>query len=306
MDLAAARRLVTAAGPTWAMMPDHVETMVSALAAGARAVRQSPSAAVPGDVAVVPIVGALTPRPNFMSVFFGASTYAGITASVREAAATASVARIALFTDSPGGTAQGCEECADEIWRAGKIKPIFTFNGGLMGSAALWLGSQAGQIYAGSSALSGSVGVYGLHFDLSRALDEAGITASFVVARVSPHKVDGNPFEPLSPDARKWEQGQVDEIASRFVRAVARGRSVSADVVRRDFGQGRVFLAADAKRAGMIDEIVPSFEAALARAPASVAAARAQRLAHLSSPTPREAEVLTRRARLAELTEEPT
>ncbi len=46
---------------------------------------------------------------------------------------------------------------------------------------------------------------------------------------------------------------QVDAIYGDFVKAVARGRAVST--VLENFGRGRTMMAADAMRAGLIDDI---------------------------------------------------
>lgn len=122
-------------------------------------------------------------------------------------------------------------------------------------SAAYHLGSQATKFVATPSAELGSIGVYGLHVDASRAVDAAGLTPTYIASGISPFKTEGNPFEPLGEEARAFLQGQVDEIGRRFVRAVARGRRVSESTVTTLFGGGRVLLAPAAHRVGMVDGI---------------------------------------------------
>lgn len=83
--------------------------------------------------------------------------------------------------------------------------------------------------------------------------DAVGVTVTYIAS--DPRKVEGNPDEPLSPDARSYLQQQVNDTYAMFVRDVATGRGVSTQKVRDQFGGGRALLAQDAFRAGMIDGI---------------------------------------------------
>ena len=300
-----AYRLIAGEATIWAMVPDCVASMAAALASGVKAARPAPPSGTE-TVAIVPIMGVLTPRSNIFTEFFGGTSYQQIRTRLRDAIASRAVTRVLLYIDSPGGAAMGVEELAAEIAAANKIKPVVGHVEGLMGSAACWLGTQAGAVYATPSSEAGSIGVFSLHVDASRMFDSAGLTPTFIVSRASPHKVEGNPLEPLSAEAKAYAQGQVDEIATRFVRAVARGRSVGADVVRRDFGGGRMLFAGDAAKVGMINGVAASPDVALGRATTAAAAAVVSRhaaLNRLRAPSPREAETIARRQRLEELRE---
>ena len=78
------------------------------------------------------------------------------------------------------------------------------------------------------------------------------------------YKVEGNPFEPLSEEARAFIQGQVDAAYAQFVKDVARGRGVSVADVKNGYGQGRALDAKAAKAAGLVDRI-EMFDDTLAR-----------------------------------------
>ena len=69
------------------------------------------------------------------------------------------------------------------------------------------------------------------------------------------YKTEGNPFEPLSEEAREQIQKRVDEYYDMFVAAVARNRSVSRSDVRGGFGQGRMVGAKEAVASGMADRV---------------------------------------------------
>jgi len=167
---------------------------------------------------------------------------------------------ILLHIDSPGGSAFGIEELAGDIIEARKAKPVVAVADGLMASAAYWLGASASKLVATPSSLLGSIGVYMMHMDMSKMLEQAGVKPTFISA--GKFKTEGNEFEPLSDAAREHTQSLVDSYYTKFVKAVSKGRNVSVATVRQDFGQGRVVTAEEAVRVGMADE-VGSVESAL-------------------------------------------
>ncbi|MDN3719438.1 S49 family peptidase [Roseibium salinum] len=82
--------------------------------------------------------------------------------------------------------------------------------------------SGATEIVTTPSAVSGSIGVVLLHADISKALSEEGVKPTLIFS--GRHKVDGNPFEPLSDDVRAGLQAEVDSLYEQFLKTVAAGR----------------------------------------------------------------------------------
>lgn len=155
--------------------------------------------------------------------------------------------------DSPGGTVAGVQELASLIRGARGAKPIVSQISPLAASAAFWVAAQADEIISQPSGQVGSVGVFTMHIDASKALDEFGVKMTLISA--GKYKVEGNPFEPLSKEARAAVQERVDDIYGVFISDLAKGRGVSEATVEEKFGQGRVLLAHNALKAGMIDGI---------------------------------------------------
>lgn len=205
-------------------------------------------------VGVLPIRGTIAHRMGSMDEASGAVSSERLGAMLAQMTADESIGTILLDIDSPGGTVTGVSELADQIYaaRAQGTRVVSLVNG-LAASAAYWLASQANEIVSIPSGLAGSIGVFTAHQDLSAALQQQGIAVTLLSA--GKHKVDGNPFEPLSDEHRAHVQGQVDAAYAQFVKDVARGRGVSVSDVRGGFGQGRVLMAKDAKAAGLIDKI---------------------------------------------------
>ncbi len=172
---------------------------------------------------------------------------------MRSLTQNADIGTIVMIVDSPGGSVTGTPEAGDAIFAAAKKKRVVALVSPLAASAAYWMCSQASEIIATPTADVGSIGVFMMHVDYSKMLDAAGIKPTFVFA--GDHKVDGNPYEPLSADALAYYQAEVDNIYGAFLAAVARGRGVDAEAVKANYGQGRTMMAPAAKKAGMIDTV---------------------------------------------------
>jgi signal peptide peptidase SppA len=221
----------------------------------------------PGEgsvVAVIPIVGTLTQRVQAIGSAVTRST-ADIAAEVRAAAQEPSVDGILLEIDSPGGEVFGVPEAWAAIRESARMKPVVAHANSVAASAALYLASAAREFWVTPSGTVGSVGVYALHVDASKALEEMGEAWDFIVATKSPYKVEGNPAGPLSAEARAHEQAVVDRYMGMFVRDLAKGRGLSEKRVEADFGGGRMLSPTEAVRVGMADQI-GSFEQAAGRA----------------------------------------
>lgn len=253
-------------GALWAMEPTRLASLAAVLARSPDGInpdhradmRSSARTQLPAHAAataVIPIIGPLVRRGGILADMFGLASYSGIRNALAQAASDRSVSRVVLLVDSPGGTALGCEEVADDVARVARIKPVTAFVDGLCASAAYWIASQAQSLVSTASGEIGSIGVFVLHADESRLMDEIGVTPTFIVSKASPRKVDGNSLQPLKAEAKARFQADVDAIAGKFVGAVARGRRISAATVKADFGQGATLFAGPAKSAGMVDGI---------------------------------------------------
>lgn len=207
-----------------------------------------------GAVAVIPIIGTVTQRGDYINSAATRSTDA-IAAEVRAAVAEPSVDAITLEIDSGGGEVFGVPEAWQAIRDAQKSKPVVASVNSVAGSAAYYLASAATEIMVTPGGIVGSIGVYMLHVDASKALEEMGEKWTFIHA--GKYKVEGNPAEPLSADALGAFQGEVDRYYGMFVRDVAKGRSVPVETVRSGFGEGRMLGAQAAVAEKMADSVGP-------------------------------------------------
>jgi HK97 family phage major capsid protein len=241
-------------------------------------------AAKPGSVAVLPVYGIIAQRVSQLDISEGGTGIDALTAQFRAALADPNVNAIVLDIDSPGGSVYGVDELAQEVFAAREQKKVVAQVNSLSASAAYYLASQATEIAMTPGGEVGSIGVRSMHTDISQMLAQKGIKVTPIT--FGKYKAEGNPYEPLSQEARDFMQGRVNDYGEAFVSAVARGRAAKPSAVREDFGQGRMFGAKQAKSLGMVDRIA-TMDETLARLGVSPAAATsAQASAQITSQLP--------------------
>jgi capsid assembly protease len=224
-----------------------------------------------GSVAVIPIYGVITPRADVMTDISGGTSIDRLQQSLRAAVADEKVKSILLDVNSPGGSAAMLNEMAAEIRQARRVKPVVAVANTMAGSAAYYLAAQASEVVVTPSGTVGSIGTIAAHEDISKMQEMDGVKTTLVTA--GKFKGELSPFGPLSDEAKAEIQRTVDKYYGMFVQDVARGRGVTVDTVRNDYGQGRMLLARDALAAGMVDR-VDTFDNVLANMERNGAAGR--------------------------------
>ena len=205
-----------------------------------------------GGVAQIPIQGVILKQvPNVMRWLGMQATSTTETAlAIETALADESVDEIEFFIDSPGGTVAGVQELADLI--ALSDKPTTSVISDIAASAAYWLGSQADHVVANPSALIGSIGVYRVMLDSSKAYQDEGLEVHLV--RSGDHKGTGTPGAPITDAELEEEQRLIDQVAGMFVDSVAVGRGMTSDQVS-PLATGQAWFAREAMELGLIDEV---------------------------------------------------
>lgn len=202
--------------------------------------------------ALIPIHGLLINRFSYGWGFV--TGYNFIRNQVSAALGDDDVEAIIFDVNSNGGTVAGCQETADLMWEGNAAnggKPMIAVVDANCHSAAYFLTSQCDHVAITPSGSAANIGVLMTHWDISEMMSEAGVKVSFIIAGA--HKVDGNPYEPLSDDVRAEFQADVDATYDVFVAAVVRGRGMDDQAVRDT--EARCYGAADALALGLVDAI---------------------------------------------------
>ncbi len=212
-------------------------------------------------VGIITVTGSLVNRGAWIGASSGLTSYEGIGHQLKTVAADPSVRSVILDLHSPGGEAVGAFEVASLVRELSARKRTVAVVNGMAASAAYAIASGASEIVTTETGVSGSIGVVLLHADFSRQLDREGITPTLIHAGA--HKVDGNPFEPLTADVRDDLQAEVNAFYDAFLATVAKGRGNRLTAAAARKTEARTFIGKAAVDAGVADR-VGTFEQVLA------------------------------------------
>jgi capsid assembly protease len=251
----------------WAIHPAKLEEIFGVVEARARGVTLTPAEAkqfakrekkysgIKGQVMVLGLYGTISQRIGLLEGSGGTSADEfgkKLDQSINDEA----VGAILIDGDTPGGSVFGVPELGEKIFNArGRGKPIVGIANSEAYSAGFWLLSACDEVVMTPGGQVGSVGVIAAHYDYSKQNEALGVRVTYVTA--GRYKAEANEDEPLDDEARAELQSHVDRYYGMFVDALARNRGVSTKQVKSDFGQGRIFGAADAVKRGMADRIAP-------------------------------------------------
>ena len=254
-------------GTEWAILPAKLEQISELLELRSQGVTftpeqikdrvglfDTPTNRTQGQIAVLNLFGTISQRMNAMSQFSGGTSTEMFASAFQDAVNDPNVSGIVINIDSPGGSVPGVPELANLIYQSRDKKRIVSVVNPMMASAALWIGTAAGEVVAIPSASDvGSIGVLTIHTDQTKADADAGLTRT--VIKSNEFKAEGNPYEPLSDSAKAFIGQRIMKIHEEFVGAVAKYRGVTTAKVEADFGNGRTLRAKEALQVGLIDRI---------------------------------------------------
>ncbi len=193
------------------------------------------------QVATIPVVGTLTPRPDLLAFLFGGgnTAYSQIVEALAEAQNDPTIGSVELHVNSPGGSVDGLFETIAAV--EAFTKPI-KVRASQAASAAYALAAVAGPIEATS--VGSSFGSIGVAVSTRVAKDTVTLTST--------DAPDKRP-DPMTAEGQATIRSYLDAVHSEFVEAIARGRSTSAEALNAT--RGGTFLAKDALSKGLIDSI---------------------------------------------------
>lgn len=163
---------------------------------------------------------------------------------------TKEIKAIIVRIDSPGGGVAPTQEIYTEIEKLKKKKPVIASLGGMAASGGYYIASACDQIMANPGTLTGSIGVIMELGNVEELMRKLGLKGDTI--KSGPHKDIGSPMRPLTPEGRAILQSLVDNVHGQFVTAVAKGRNMPEDQVRK-LADGRVYSGEQAKKIGLVD-----------------------------------------------------
>ncbi|MAA99264.1 MAG: signal peptide peptidase SppA [Stappia sp.] len=177
---------------------------------------------------------------------------------IDEIARNENVRAVILDINSPGGSTVGGESLYLALRKLAEKKPVVATIGTLGASAGYMTAIAADRIYARSTSLAGSIGVYIQYGNIKGLLDTIGV--EFDMVRSGPLKGEPNFYDRAPEAARQNLQAVIDDSYAWFVDRVAERRAMDRDVVL-GLAQGGIYSGERAKTSGLIDAIGGESEA---------------------------------------------
>ena len=161
------------------------------------------------------------------------------------------VKAIVVRVDSPGGAVAPTQEIFAEIQRSKKKKPFIASMGSIAASGGYYIAAACDKIVANPGTLTGSIGVIMQLSNVEELMKKIGVKGYNV--KSGANKDIGSPFQPLSAEGKEILQALVDNVHGQFVAAVAQGRGLDEEAVRK-LADGRIYSGAQAKERGLVDQ----------------------------------------------------
>lgn len=176
----------------------------------------------------------------------------GLSKAIRQARRDSTIKAIVFRINSPGGSALASEVIWREVELAGQAKPLVVSMGDVAASGGYYIASPATTILASPTTITGSIGVFGLFFNLQKTLDKKlGINVD--VVKTNAHSDFFSMFRPMTAEEKAVGQRFVEQTYQTFIGHVSQGRGIPVERVD-EIGQGRVWSGANAKEIKLVDD----------------------------------------------------
>ena len=173
-------------------------------------------------------------------------------AELRQLRRNDKIKAVVLRVNSPGGSAYASEVLQKEIINLKAKKPVVVSMGNYAASGGYWISTFSDRIFAESNTLTGSIGVFGMFFDVQKVAGSVGIT--FDTAKIGNFADFDTISRPKTPQELDIAQHRVDDLYNKFTLKVANGRNIPLDQVK-EIAQGRVWAGSEALKLHLVDEL---------------------------------------------------
>ena len=215
----------------------------------ARIQRAAPKLDNRPEIAVVVAEGDIISGPQKPGSIGGTET----ARLIREARENKHVKAIVLRVNSPGGAVYPAELIRREVQLARAAgKPVVASMGNVAASGGYWISMDANQIVAEPDTITGSIGIFGLYYNIPDTLAKIGIHTGGVAT--TPWAGAFDITRPLDPKLGATIQQIIDNGYMQFVGGVAKARGKTFEQINA-IAQGRVWTGRQAYARGLVDKL---------------------------------------------------
>lgn len=176
----------------------------------------------------------------------------GILEEIESAAADENIKGVLLEVNSPGGALAPSIELSMAIKRLNEQKPVIAYASGSMTSGSYYASIWTRKIIANPGAFIGSIGVLFQAPNIKPLADKLGISEQVITA---------GEYKQMGTFTREWNTLEknalrelIDGAYALFISDVASARGLKIEDAK-EFANAKVFLAASAQKAGLIDAV---------------------------------------------------
>ena len=164
------------------------------------------------------------------------------------------VRSVIVRIDSPGGGVAASQEIYEAIkdFRKKTRKKVVVSMASTAASGGYYIACGADKIFANPGTITGSIGVISQWYDYSDLLRWAKMQN--IVIKSGDLKDSGSGSRPITEAEKVYFQSLIDDLYGQFVTAVADGRNLSEEEVRK-LADGRIYTGMQAKENQLIDEL---------------------------------------------------
>jgi protease-4 len=124
--------------------------------------------------------------------------------------------------------------------------------GAYAASGGYWVSTYGDHIFAEPNTITGSIGVFGMFFDVEKLGNDFGVT--WDVAKTNNFSDFETIARPKTPEEIALAQSRVDDLYGKFLQKVSDSRGIPVETLQQ-IAQGRVWAGNDAINLKLVDEI---------------------------------------------------
>jgi protease-4 len=159
---------------------------------------------------------------------------------------------VVLRINSPGGSAMASELILREIKLTEKVKPVIVSMSDYAASGGYYLATGGEYIFANKTTITGSIGVFGLMFNIEQLNSKLGI--NYETIKTNKYADFPNLTKELAPKETALLKANIEQTYNTFLKHVAESRKLTIDEVDK-IAQGRVWTGNQAIKIGLVDKI---------------------------------------------------
>lgn len=159
---------------------------------------------------------------------------------------------LVLRIDSPGGGVAASQALYSAVRGVRARKPVVASMASVAASGGYYVACAADSIVAHEGTLTGSIGVLAAYLRTEDLFHKIGVDVT--VIKSGEYKDIGSPYRRMTEDEKAYIGDLLDEVYEQFVTAVAEGRGMDVDRVRK-LAEGRLYTGRSAMEAGLVDRI---------------------------------------------------